>query len=166
MNAPSNSETTTPESARPFYRPPTGVSVRAFNGAVGWLARHGISLYGSAELTVVGRTSGVPQRIAVNPLTVDGERFLIAPRGTTQWVRNLRAAGGRAELRVGRRTESFVGAELADDDPATVGVLREYIRRWGWEVEAMLPEPIKADASVEQLTRVAAQLPMFRVVAD
>ena len=67
---------------------------------------------------------------------------------------------------MGRRAESFVGVELDEDDPATIEVLREYIRRWGWEVGAMLPEPIKADASVEQLTRVAAQLPMFRVVAE
>jgi len=150
-------------SASTYYKAPTGRIERGLNASITWLARHGVSLYGSSELIVVGRVSGTPQRIAVNPMKVGGERYLIAPRGTTQWVRNLRAAGA-AELRVGRRVESIAGDELAADDPAKVEVLREYIRRWGWEVKAMLPEPIDADATPEQLERVAAQLPMFRVL--
>jgi hypothetical protein len=164
MNATNTPESSATNPAAPFYRPPTGRMERSFNTAVTWLARHGISLYGSSELIVTGRVSGKAQRIAVNPFNVDGERFLIAPRGTTQWVRNLRAAGGAAQLRVGRRVESIVGAELAADDPTKIEVLREYIRRWGWEVKAMLPEPIDADADEATLTRIAAQLPMFRVL--
>ena len=55
----------------------------------------------------------------------------LAPRGETQWVRNLRAAG-TGELRVGRRAESFRGRELADEEK--VPVLRAYLRRWKAEV--------------------------------
>ncbi|WP_018179667.1 nitroreductase/quinone reductase family protein [Jongsikchunia kroppenstedtii] len=152
-------------SASTYYKAPTGRFERGMNASITWLARHGISLYGSSELIVTGRKSGTPQRIAVNPLNIEGERFLIAPRGTTQWVRNLRAAGGAAELRVGRRTEAFTAQELAADDPATIEVLREYVRRWGWEVKAMLPEPIDAESDDATMARVAAQLPMFRIVA-
>ena len=66
----------------------------------------GLSLYGSRELRVVGRKSGQVRTTVVNLLVLDGERYLVAPRGTTEWVRNLRAAGG-GELKVGRRVEAF-----------------------------------------------------------
>src|SRR5450756_2966168 len=60
-----------------------------------------------------------------------GLHFLVAPRGETQWVRNLRASGG-GELRVGRRTTPFTAEEIADGDKAAV--LRAYLKRWRWEV--------------------------------
>ena len=73
-----------------------------------------------------GRSSGEWRTVPVNLLTIDGTRYLVAPRGTTQWVRNIRAAGG-GELRIGRRTEAISVRELADD--AKPPVLREYVRR-------------------------------------
>ena len=72
--------------------------------AVRWLTEHGVSVLGSRVLTVAGRRSGEPRSVPVNLLDLDGERYLVAPRGNTQWVRNVRAAG-TAELRVGRRVE-------------------------------------------------------------
>jgi deazaflavin-dependent oxidoreductase (nitroreductase family) len=57
------------------------------------MTRLGISVWGSRVLEVRGRKSGEPRRNPVNPLTLNGVRYLIAPRGHTQWVRNLRAAG-------------------------------------------------------------------------
>jgi len=63
-----------------------------FNESVGRLTRMGISVYGSRVLYVRGRKSGEWRSNPVNPLTVDGTRYLVAPRGNTQWVRNLRAA--------------------------------------------------------------------------
>ena len=65
---------------------------------------HGISLMGSRVLVVRGRTSGEPRSNPVNLLELDGERYLVAPRGNTQWVRNARAAGtGRAAPRAAQR---------------------------------------------------------------
>ena len=68
-----------------------------------------------------GASSGEPRRTPVNLLTVDGTRYLVAPRGETQWVRNLRAAG-EGQLLLGRRSEPFTAIELADEregaDPA------------------------------------------------
>ena len=104
---------------------------RIFNSTVATLTRAGISVNGSRVLAVRGRKTGEWRTTPVNPLTVDGHRYLVAPRGQAQWVRNLRAAG-EGELRVGRRTERFTATEMADADKPPV--LREYLRKWGWEV--------------------------------
>ena len=93
---------------------------------------------GSRELRVRGRQSGEWRSTPVNPLALSGQRYLVAPRGTTQWVRNLRAAGA-GELRSGRRIEPFRAVELADADKAPV--LREYLRRWKWEVGQFFDRP-------------------------
>ncbi len=70
------------------------------------LARLGVSVYGSRLLAVRGRKSGAWQTVPVNVLELDGARYLVAPRGETQWVRNLCAAGA-GELRLGGRREAF-----------------------------------------------------------
>src|SRR5262245_60151175 len=88
------------------YLRPGWFTEHVFNPTVRWLTRRGISLAGSRELRVVGRSSGELRTTVVNVLDLDGRRYLVAPRGTTQWVRNLRVAGG-GELRVGRRYERF-----------------------------------------------------------
>src|SRR5215472_9684103 len=93
---------------------PVGRALGAsFNSSVAWLTRRGISVWGSRVLYVKGRTSGQWRSNPVNVLTHEGKRYLVAPRGHTQWVRNLRAAGG-GELRVGKRIERFTAAELTD----------------------------------------------------
>src|ERR1700749_1349035 len=103
-----------------------------FNEAVGRLTRLGISVYGSRVLYVRGRQSGEWRSNPVNPLTHEGTRYLGAPRGNTQWGRNLRATGGPGGLRVGRRVEAFRATEITDDDKPPV--LRAYLKRWKWEV--------------------------------
>ena len=73
----------------------------------------------------------------MNVLTVDDQRYLVAPRGVTQWVRNLRVAR-RGELRVGRRRGSFQAVELTDaEKPA---ILRAYLKRWKAEVGVFFGE--------------------------
>lgn len=131
----------------------------AFNDAVGWLARHGISLLGSRELAVRGRTSGQWRTVPVNVLTVDGERYLLAPRGVTQWVRNLRAAG-YGELRLGRRVHSFSATELPDAQKPPV--LRAYLRKWSWEVGVFF-DGVTADADAATLAGAAPRYPVFRI---
>src|ERR687885_264065 len=70
------------------------------------------------------RSAGAWRTVPVNLLTVDGVSYLVAPRGVTQWVRNLRAAGS-GELRVGRRVQAFRGEELPDGDKTAV--IRAYL---------------------------------------
>jgi deazaflavin-dependent oxidoreductase (nitroreductase family) len=138
----------------------TGRAPELLNRVVGWLAGRGVSLWGSRLLAVRGRRSGEWRTVPVNLLTHDGARYLVAPRGHTQWVRNLRAAGGTGELRLGSRAEAFIADELRDaDKPA---VLREYLRRWKFEV-GMFFDGVDASASDETLLAIAPGYPVFRL---
>ena len=139
------------------YVEPGWFTKNVFNRAVRWLTRRGVSVLGSRELRVVGRTTGSVRTTVVNLLDVDGQRYLVAPRGTTQWVRNLRAAGG-GELRVGRRLEPFHFEELADD--AKAPVLRAYVQRWGWEVGQFF-EGIGKHPTEQDLAAIAPGFPVF-----
>jgi hypothetical protein len=137
----------------------SGRGENMFHRAVAALARRGISLYGSRELAVRGRTSGAWRTNPANPLTLDGQRDLVAPRGHTQWVRNLRVSGA-GELRLGKKVEPFTAVELADaDKPA---VLREYLRKWAWEVGRFFGN-VDAKSSDERLLEIASDFPVFRI---
>jgi deazaflavin-dependent oxidoreductase (nitroreductase family) len=139
-----------------------GAIDRASRRIMIWLGRIGISVMGSRTLAVRGRKSGEWRTTPVNLLPLDGERYLLAPRGHTQWVRNLRAAGG-GELRLGRRAEAFRAEEVADaDKPA---VIREYLRRWAWEV-GMFFEDVDAKSPESRLLEVAPGFPVFRISAQ
>jgi deazaflavin-dependent oxidoreductase (nitroreductase family) len=133
------------------------------NPIVAGLTRLGVPLAGSAVLGVRGRTTGEVRTTPVNPLTLEGRRYLVAARGHTQWVRNLRAAG-EAELTVGRRTETVRAVELADPEMTAekVPVLRAYLRAWAWEVGAFF-EGGGADASDEELAAIADRHPVFAI---
>jgi deazaflavin-dependent oxidoreductase (nitroreductase family) len=130
-----------------------------FNGAVARLTRLGISVYGSRVLFVRGRKSGELRSNPVNPLVVDGSRYLVAPRGNTQWVRNLRVAG-EGELRIGRRVEPFSATEI--DDDAKPAILRPYLKRWKWEVGIFF-DGVDAKAPEEKLREIAPGYPIFRI---
>ncbi|MCU1690746.1 MAG: hypothetical protein JWN20_2674 [Jatrophihabitantaceae bacterium] len=141
------------------YLQPGWFTRNIFNRTIRRMTLLGVSVAGSRELRVRGRSSGEWRPTPVNPLTLYGTRYLVAPRGTTQWVRNIRAAGG-GELRVGRRTEEIAVAELADADKTAI--LREYIRRWKWEVGAFFPG-LSADSSEAELAAAAPGFPVFRI---
>lgn len=153
---------TMPSSPPPYYRRGSRWSAR-LNGIVGRLARYGISLAGSAELTVRGRRSGRPQRIPVNPHTHRGAQYLVSARGHSQWVRNMRAAGG-GELRVGRKVRTFTAQELPDAEKPPI--LRTYLERWGWQVDRYF-RGVTAKSSDEEIAAAAPDHPVFRItVAD
>ncbi len=130
-----------------------------FNGVVGFLTRVGIPLAGSRVLAIRGRSSGQWRTTPVNPLRVGGARYLVAPRGQAQWVRNLRVAGG-GELRAGRRVESFTAVEVGDDEKAPI--LRAYLKAWAWEVGRFF-EGVSADSPDSWLAEVAPGFPVFRI---
>ena len=141
---------------------PKGAMTRFFNTSVQSLTRRGISIYGSRVLYVRGRKTGEWRTTPVNPLTHDGNRYLVAPRGHTQWVRNMRVAKG-GELRVGRRVERFTATELADEQKPEV--LRAYLKRWKFEIGAFF-DGVGPDASDEQLLAIAPGYPVFRITAQ
>ena len=88
-------------SDRAGYVEPGWFTRNVFNRVVAVLTRLGISVWGSRELRVRGRKSGEWRTTPVNLLTFDGARYLVAPRGTTQWVRNLRAVAAASCVSVG-----------------------------------------------------------------
>jgi hypothetical protein len=144
------------------YLEPGWFTRHIFNGTVRGLTRMGISVAGSRELRVRGRKSGEWRATPVNLLTLEGERYLVAPRGTTQWVRNIRVSRD-GQLRVGRRVEAFRAAELADE--VKVPVLREYLRKWGWEIGAFF-EGVDKNSTDDDLARIAPGFPVFRVLTS
>ncbi|MBX3284095.1 MAG: nitroreductase family deazaflavin-dependent oxidoreductase [Actinobacteria bacterium] len=165
MNATTTATTTTTttaqaETAEARYLEPDWLTRNVFNRIVRRLTRMGLSIRGSRELRVRGRVSGEWRTTPVNLLTVDGERYLVAPRGLTQWVRNVRAAGG-GELRLGRRVEAFRAEELADADKAAV--LRPYLRLWKAETGVFF-DGLDADATDAELVAAGPKHPVFRLV--
>jgi deazaflavin-dependent oxidoreductase (nitroreductase family) len=143
------------------YQRPGWFTQQVFNRAVAWLTRAGVSIAGSRVLEVPGRKSGAPRRTPVNLLSVDGTQYLVAARGHTHWVRNLRASG-EGRLLVGRRAQTFTAEELADDEKPAI--LRPYLKRWKWEVGAFF-DGVGPDSSDAELRRVAPDHPVFRILA-
>jgi deazaflavin-dependent oxidoreductase (nitroreductase family) len=141
------------------YKRPGWFTQHVFNPLVAGLTRLGVSLAGSNVLEVPGRRTGEPRRTPVNPLTIDGARYLVAPRGNTQWVRNLRASGHGRLLR-GSRAEEFTATELPDGEKSPI--LRDYLRKWKWEVGAFF-EGVDADSPEADLERIAPNHPIFRI---
>ncbi|GGP63355.1 nitroreductase family deazaflavin-dependent oxidoreductase [Streptomyces melanogenes] len=148
-------------SSQPYYLQGSRFTVK-MNSVIGWLARHGLSLAGTAELSVRGRKSGKMQRVPVNPHTYEGAQYLISARGHSQWVRNMRAAGG-GELWVGRKVRAFTVAEVPDSEKTAV--LRTYLERWGWEVNQYF-KGVTAKSSDDELLAAAPDHPVFRITVD
>lgn len=145
----------------PHYKKPGWFTTHVFNGIVALLTRMGISVWGSRVLEVRGRTSGEPRRTPVNLLTLEDRRYLVAPRGETQWVRNLRVAGDGVLL-VGRRRQEFSAEELPDGEKPEV--LRAYLKRWKAEVGVFF-DGVSATSPDDELDRIAPRHPVFRVTA-
>jgi deazaflavin-dependent oxidoreductase (nitroreductase family) len=139
---------------------PGAFTNRVFNPLMAWLVRRGVGFKGAAVLEVVGRKSGEPRTTPVNPLRLDGARYLVAPRGTTEWVRNIRAAG-RAALITRRGRDEFHVSEVPDE--AKVPIIRAYLTEWAWEVGAFF-EGISAKSSDDEIAAVASGFPIFRIV--
>ena len=140
-----------------MYQKPGWFTKNVFNRMVAGLHRLGLGVQGSQTLAVRGRKSGEMRTNPVNPFEIDGRTYLLSPRGTTQWVRNLRAAGGEGELRSGRKVRHFHAEEVADSDK--LPLLRLYMDKWSWEVKGFMG--IDADAPDEELRRIAPDHPAF-----
>ena len=140
------------------YQRPGWVTKHVFNPFVAALTRLGIGLRGARVLEVRGRKSGEWRATPVNPLELDGVVYIVAPRGHTQWVKNLRA-NPEGRLRFGRGVGAFTAVEVPDAEK--VPVLREYLKRWKMEVGTFFEAG--PDAPDEELARIATDHPVFRV---
>jgi deazaflavin-dependent oxidoreductase (nitroreductase family) len=91
-------------------------------------------------LWVQGRKTGRWRSVPVNILELDRERYLVSPRGETDWVRNLRAAGG-GQFQYGRRTEPFTAVEVPDEEKPRV--IEAYLKRWGAPSQESVRSPAR-----------------------
>jgi F420H(2)-dependent quinone reductase len=110
-------------------------------------------------MDVRGRRSGRTISLPLVMVVVDGERYLVSMLGEeVDWVRNVKAAGGNATLRHGRREEVRL-EEVAADRRASV--LKAYLKR----APGARPHlPIHKDAPLSEFERVSPQCPVFRVI--
>ncbi|MDX3853872.1 nitroreductase family deazaflavin-dependent oxidoreductase [Streptomyces sp. AK02-01A] len=144
--------------SEPYYLKGSPFTIR-MNSLFGRLARHGLSVFGMAELSVRGRKSGQMQRIPVNPHRHGGNQYLVSARGHSQWVRNMRVAGG-GEVRTGRKIRSFTAAEIPDSEK--LAILRTYLERWGWEVNQYF-QGVTAKSSDAEILAAAPDHPVFLI---
>jgi deazaflavin-dependent oxidoreductase (nitroreductase family) len=143
------------------YKAPGWFTKNVFNPTVAGLTKAGISVKGSRVLAVRGRTSGEWRTTPVNLLDYDDHQYLVAPRGVTAWVKNIRVAGG-GELRLGKKVQAFTVTEITGAD--AVPVLREYLRRWKWEVGQFF-DGVGPQSPAAELERIAPDHPVFRIEA-
>jgi deazaflavin-dependent oxidoreductase (nitroreductase family) len=143
----------------PHVLKPGWFTVNVFNPIVAWLTRRGLSVWGSRVLAVRGRKSGEWRTTPVNVLALDGERYLVAPRGHVQWTYNMRVAGG-GRLHLGKRVEEFTATEIPDDDKPVI--LRAYLKRWKSEVGVFFGG-VGPDSTDEELRAIAPKHPVFRI---
>lgn len=141
------------------FQEPGWFTKNVFNRLVALATKLGLSVAGSRVLEVKGRKSGEWRRTPVNLLEFGGARYLVAPRGNTQWVRNMRVSGG-GRLVLGRRTEEFTAKEVPEAE--RVPLLRAYLEKWKWEVGAFFGG-VGPDASDAELRRIAPDHPAFRI---
>lgn len=110
-------------------------------------------------LEVTGRRSGRPISLPLVMALVDGQRYLVSMLGeNVAWVRNIRAAGGKAVLRHGRRE-----AVRLEEVPASrrAPVLKAYLQR----APGARPQvAVNKDAPLSEFERIAAAFPVFRVL--
>ena len=130
---------------------------RALNALFRLLTRLGVGAKYRHILTVRGRKSGKLYSTPVDVMEIDGRRFLVAPYGVVNWVKNVRAVE-EVTLSRGGRTETGRAVELSPD--ASAPVLRKYLQ----EVAVARPYfDVTMDASGTEFAAEAARHPVFEV---
>ena len=154
--SPCYAELTMSEGRRPFKQP-SGLE-RAFNNLFGMLVGLGLGLSHNYLLQVRGRKSGRTYSTPVHLLIVNGRRYLIAPRGETQWVRNARSTG-EIWLKKGRRRYHFRLRQIPDEEKSQL--LKLYLDQFRTTVKRYFPVP--AGSAPEAFSAIAAQYPVFEL---
>jgi deazaflavin-dependent oxidoreductase (nitroreductase family) len=142
----------------PAFREPTSTE-KFFNRIIGFLV--GLGLFsGKYLLQVRGRKSGKLFSTPVNMLELNGKKYLVAPRGQTQWVRNAEAAG-EITLKKGSTHLQFRLRPLADAEK--LDVLKTYLDTYKNEVQQFFTIP--AGSPPQAFSSVAANYPAFELLA-
>lgn len=140
----------------PQYNKPSGL-IKVMNRALGWVFARGIGSKRWVQMEHKGRKSGKTYTTAVNWTEVDGQRYLVAPRGETQWVRNVRADGGRAVLRHGKTRQVRL-------EEVSVGERAPIIKNYVGENKVVKGEfGVDPDDPIEKYEATAENHPTFRI---
>jgi hypothetical protein len=139
----------------------SGPLIKGSNAVVAFLVdRVGLNLAGAEVLEVRGRTSGTPYRIPVNPVEVDGIRYLFSPRGETGWVKNIRVSETGTLHK--RRKATPIRVEEVQEVADKLPVIRAYLDRWGWQVGQFVDLP--KQPSDDDILAIADRHPVFRIL--
>jgi hypothetical protein len=141
-----------------MYNKPSGI-VKAMNGFVGWLASIGLMPGDTVQLQVRGRNSGQIRKNAVTLVEYEGARYLVAPRGNTEWVRNVQASSGQAVLKHGK-SETVRLEEIPVEQRAAI--IKPYLKKTAMATKGEFG--IEPDAPIEEFERIAEKHPVFRIV--
>ncbi|HVS88479.1 MAG TPA: nitroreductase family deazaflavin-dependent oxidoreductase [Candidatus Acidoferrum sp.] len=147
----------------PAFREATRVE-RIFNRAFGFFVGLGLGLPHNYLLQVRGRKTGRIYSTPINLLVVGlswsgGERYLVAPRGRTQWVRNVEAAG-EITLKKGKTRQNFHVRPIPDEEKPEF--LKLYLERFAPTVQRYFPIP--AGSPVEAFHDLARNYPVFELL--
>jgi deazaflavin-dependent oxidoreductase (nitroreductase family) len=142
---------------RASFKEPNGVE-RVINNLFGMLVGLGLGLSHNYVLEVQGRKSSRIYSTPVNLLMVNGRRYLVAPRGETQWVRNARSTG-EIWLKKGRRRHHFRLRTIPDEEKPQL--LKSYLDRFRTTVQRYFPIP--AGSAPEAFSGIVAQYPVFEL---
>ncbi len=145
-------------STLPEFRPPSAVE-RLFNRIFGSLVGLGLGFSYNYLLQVRGRKSGRSYSTPINLLELGGKRFLVAPRGRTQWVRNAEAAG-EVTLKRGRKQQRFQLRPVADGEKPEI--LKAYLDNFKREVQRYFPLP--AGSPVQAFGELTQSYPAFELI--
>ncbi len=144
-------------STLPSFRRPSAVE-RVFNQVFGFLVGMGLGFSYNYLLQVRGRTSGKIYSTPIDLLERGGKRFLVAPRGRTQWVRNAEAAG-EVTLKKGSTRQQFRLRALSDQEKPEI--LKAYLDQFKREVQGYFP--VQARSPVEAFRELVENYPAFEL---
>lgn len=140
------------------YHKPSGL-VKLMNGVLGRLASIGLMPGDTVQLQVKGRRSGQMRSVAVTWVEHEGQRYLVAPRGNTEWARNAKAAGGEAVLKH-RKSERVRLEEIPVEQRAPI--IKSYLKKTALVTKREFG--LEPDAPLEEFEKIAPDHPVFRVV--
>jgi len=141
-----------------YYNKPDPVA-KFINSTLRQFASIGLSPRDTVALQARGRKSGKLRSNVVTYVEHDGARYLVAPRGTTEWVRNVRAAGGEASLKHGR-SQLVRLVEVTEAERAPI--IRSYLKKMPGMVRREFG--VEADSPDADIQRIAPRHPVFRIV--
>ena len=142
----------------PTFEKPTLIE-NLFGRAISALLRLGVGPAHMRVLEVRGRKSGTVYTLPVDPLQYEGKLYLVAPRGRTQWVRNVEASG-EITLRRGRAVERYAVRPLAEAEKPPI--LKAYLDDFRREVQRFFP--VAAGSTSDAFAPLSSRYPAFELL--